>query len=143
MYSAVYHALNLLCFNLHRYDSNQYQHHSTVRKGKLKLLLAPPGSKCSNNLPTRLSSGLSSYFLCQECSPTSLQTCVLLLQVSPQIAPILTNFKVAYTSYSILNFFQRRQMICIHLLVLKNRDTLTYYYCILSAQHRRRYWLNE
>lgn len=79
-----------------------------MRKGKLKLSLAPPGSKCSNNLPIRLCSpqGLSSYFLCQECSPISLQSCVLLLQVSPQIAPILTNFKVAYTSYSILTSFK-------------------------------------
>lgn len=65
-----------------------------IRKGKLKLLLTPPcsGYSSHSNLQERSCStqGLSSYNLCPESSPVSLQCCLLLLQVSPQIVATLT-----------------------------------------------------
>lgn len=84
-----------------------------IRKGKFKLLLTPPCSRYSNhsNLQERSCSTqcLSSYNLCPECSPVSLQCYLLLLQVSPQIVATLTISRVAYTNYSIHLFLHRTQ----------------------------------
>lgn len=101
-----------------------------LRKGKLKLLLTPPCSRYPNhsNLQERSCStqGLSSYHLCPACSPVSLQCCLLLLQVSPQIVATLTISQVAYTNYSILISFTEHKIICTYPLVLKDRNTLIY-----------------
>lgn len=79
-------------FNLRRHHSNQHQHHFRIRKGKLKLGLAPPGSRCCNHSNLQEGSGSIqglSYNLCQDSSPVPLQCCLLLLQVSPHIVATL------------------------------------------------------
>lgn len=97
---------------------------SLIRKGRLKFLLTPPCSRYSNhsNLQERSCStqDLSCNF-CPECSPVSLQCCLLLLQILPQRVATLSISQAAYTNYSILISFTEHKMICTYPCVVEQK----------------------
>lgn len=139
MYSAVYHALNLLSFNLHRHHSNQYQHHFTDQKREAQTPAHSPWIEVLQPLqPTRRFLLNSKPFLIIRTQNVLLSPCnavsscfrshlkqYLLLPTLKQQAPTTPSF------------LHKHKMICIPSSCVKDRNTLTFHCCILSAQHRR------